>query len=54
MKSSFFKYFINPKSIFILFIALFSFSSELLNAEEPYLEEMKIDSSTKLDENSTS
>ena len=54
MKSSFFKYFINPKSIFILFIALFSFSTELLNAEESYLEEMKIDSSTKFDEESSS
>ncbi len=53
MKSSFLKYFRNPKSIFILFIALVSFSTELLNAEESYLEEMKIDSSTKFDENST-
>ena len=54
MKSSFFKYFINTKSIFIVFIALFSFSTELLNAEELYLEEMKIDSSTKFDEGSSS
>ena len=54
MKSSFFKYFRNPKSIFILFIALVSFSTELLNAEESYLVEMKIDSSTKIDEKNTS
>ena len=53
MKSSFLKNLRNPKSIFILFIALVSFSTELLNAEESYLEEMKIDSSTKFDENST-
>jgi len=53
MKRSFLKKFRNPKSIFILFIALVSFSTELLNAEESYLEEMKIDSSTKFDENST-
>jgi len=53
MKRSFLKKFRNPKSIFILFIALVSFSTELLNAEESYLEEMKIDSSTKSDENST-
>ena len=54
MKSSFFKYFINPKSIFIVFFALFSFSPELLNAQELYLEEMKIDSSTKSDKESSS
>jgi len=54
MKRSFLKKIRNPKSIFILFIALVSFSTELLNAEESYLEEMKIDSSTKFDENSTS
>jgi len=53
MKRSFLKKFRNPKSIFILFIALVSFSTELLNAEESYLEEMKIDSSTKFDENNT-
>ena len=54
MKSSFLKYFINTKYIFCFFIALLSFSLDFLNAEESYLEEMKIDSSTKLDENSTS
>ena len=53
MKSSFLKKFRNPKSIFILFIALVSFSTELLNAEESFLEEMKIDSSTKFDEKNT-
>ena len=37
-----------------MFIALVSFSTELLNAEESYhLEEMKIDSSTKFDEKSS-
>ena len=54
MKSSFIKYFRNPKSIFIFFIALLGFSTNLLKAEESYLEEMKIDSSTKFDENSSS
>ena len=37
-----------------MFIALFIFSPELLNAQELYLEEMKIDSSTKFDEESSS
>ena len=54
MKSSFLKYFRSPKYIFIFFIALLSFSTDLFKAEESYLEEMKIDSSTKLDENSSS
>ncbi len=54
MKSSFFEYCRNTKSIFILFIALVSFSTELLNAEESYLKEMKIDSSTKFDEKGSS
>ena len=54
MKSSFLKYFINPKYIFIFFIALLSFSTDLFKAEESYLKEMKIDSSTKFDENSSS
>ncbi len=54
MKSSFLKYFINTKYIFFFFIALLSFSSDFLHAEESYLEDMKIDSSTKSDENTTS
>ena len=54
MKSSFLKYFINTKYIFFFFITLISFSLDFLNAEESYLEDMKIDSSTKFDENSTS
>ena len=54
MKSSFLKNLRNPKSIFILFIALVGFSTEFLNAEESFLEEMKIDSSTKFDEKNTS
>ena len=36
------------------FIALVSFSTEFLNAEESFLKEMKIDSSTKFDEESSS
>ena len=54
MKSSFLKYFINTKYIVCFFIALFSFSTDFLNAEESYLEEMKIDSSTKLEEKNSS
>ncbi len=54
MKSSFLKNLRNPKSIFILFIALVGVSTEFLNAEESFLEEMKIDSSTKFDEESSS
>ena len=54
MKSSFLKNLRNPKSIFILFIALVGVSTEFLNAEESFLEEMRIDSSTKFDEKSSS
>ena len=39
--------------IFILFISLINIKSTLLSAEESYLKEIEIDSSTKLDENST-
>ena len=54
MKSSFLQYFKNSKYIFIFFIALFSLSTDLLSAEELYLEEMKIDSSTKFEEKNSS
>ncbi len=54
MKSFFLQYFINTKYIFCFFIALLIFSPDLLNAEESYLEEMRIDSSTKFDEKNTS
>ena len=39
--------------IFILFISLINIKSTLLSAEESYLKEIEIDSSTKLDKNSS-
>ena len=54
MKSSFFKSSRNPKSISMFFMALICFNTNSLKAEELYLEEMKIDSSTKFDEKHTS
>ncbi len=38
---------------FILFISLINIKSTLLNAEDSYLKEFEIGSSTKLDENSS-
>ena len=38
---------------FILFISLINIKSTLLNAEDSYLKEFEIDSSTKLDKNSS-
>ena len=38
---------------FILFIPIMSFTSDYLCSEESYLQEMEIDSSTKLDDNSS-
>ena len=38
---------------FILFISLFNIKTTLLNAEDSYLKEFEIDSSTKLDKNSS-
>ena len=38
---------------FILFISLINLKSTLLNAEDSYLKEFEIDSSTKLDKNSS-
>ena len=39
--------------IFILFILLINFKSNLLSAQESYLNEIEIDSSTKFDTNSS-
>ena len=39
---------------FILFISFVNIKSTILNAEEPYLNEIEIDNSTKFDENSSS
>ena len=54
MKSSFIKYFRNPKSISMFFMSLICFSTNPLKAQELYLEEMKIDSSTKFEEKNSS
>ena len=37
----------------VLFISLFSFNSTLLNAQESYLKDIQIDSTTKPNENSS-
>ena len=39
---------------FILFISFINIKSTILNAEQPYLNEIEIDSSTKFDKNSSS
>ena len=39
--------------MFLLFISLINFKSTFLIAEEPYLNEIEIDSSTKLEANSS-
>ena len=39
--------------MFILFISLMNFKSTFLNAEESYLNEIEIDSSTKLEKSSS-
>ena len=45
------KYILRSSKIFILFITLLNVKSTLLCAEESYLNEIEIDSSTKLDSN---
>ena len=50
MKSYFFWYFKKPLSIFIFLIALVGNSTEILKAEDSFLREMQIESSTKSDE----
>ena len=39
--------------VFVLFISLINIKSSLISAEESYLNEIEIDSSTKLDTNSS-
>ena len=41
------------RKVFIIFISLINIKSTLLSAEEPYLNEIEIDSSTKLDPNNS-
>ena len=53
MKSYFYKCFIKQISFFIFFIALLNYGSGFLNADDSYLEEMEVDSSTKFDGNSS-
>lgn len=49
MKISLFRLIHNPISLLIFSISLISFKSNVLFAEESFLEAMEIDSSTKLD-----
>ncbi len=53
MKNKFLRYSQNITYFFICFLALINFRSNLLNAGESYLKEIEIDSSTKLDEESS-
>ena len=53
MKSYFFECFRKIIYIFIFFIASTSHTRDLLNAEESYLKELQIDSTTKFDEKSS-
>ena len=54
MKSYFFEYFRRPISLFVFFIVLIIFETNLLKAGESYLEELQIDTSTKSSENDSS
>ena len=54
MKIKLNKYLSRSAKIFILFISLMNIKSILLIAEDLYLNEIEIDSSTKLDKNSSS
>ena len=53
MKIKFNKYFSRSAKIFILFFSLINIRSTLLIAEDSYLNEIEINSSTKLDTNSS-
>ena len=53
MKIDFKKHISKPTKFFILFISLLSIRMTLLSAEESYLRDIEIDSSTKSDNNST-
>ena len=50
MKIYFYKYFSKSYSVFIIFVSLINFNSNILIAEESYLKNMQIDSSTKSEE----
>ena len=52
MKSNFLKFFRKPISFLIFFISLTIYQKDLLNADEKYLDEMEINSTTKLEESS--
>ncbi len=54
MKIKLNKYLSRSAKIFILFISLMNIKSILLIAEDLYLNEIEIDSSTKIDKNSSS
>ena len=53
MKFKLKKKIINLVKLFILFVSLINMKSTLLNAEDSYLKEIEIDSSTKFDTNDT-
>ena len=50
MKIYFYKYFSKSYSVFIIFVSLINFNSNILIAEEQNLKNMQIDSSTKSEE----
>ena len=53
MKINFYKYISRPCKIFILFISLINIKTTLLNADQSYLKDIEIDSSTKLNGDSS-
>ena len=50
MKNYFYRCLHKPSSFFIFLISLLPFNVNFLNAEESYLKDLQIDSSTKFDE----
>ena len=52
-KSIFNKYLSKSSNIFILFISIISLKSTLLNADDSFLNEIEIDSTTKIDPGSS-
>tara|TARA_S200000501_G_C20362653_1_gene542617 strand:+ start:78 stop:377 length:300 start_codon:yes stop_codon:yes gene_type:complete len=53
MKYNLNRFILKTAKNFILFISIISMKSTLLNAEEPYLNEIEIDNSTKLNSSSS-
>jgi len=53
MKNEFLRYYQNPTILFIYFVLLIIPNSNILKAEESYLKEIEINTSTKFDDKSS-